>query len=429
MRVLIIGGGGREHALVWKIVQSPLVHKVYCVPGNAGIAQIAECVALNPMNLNALADFAEQHSIGLTVVGPEAPLAAGIVDTFEARGLRIFGPSADPARIESSKTFARQLMQGANIPSPEFWIADTPDIAREQIRAYFAVRGPEARIVIKADGLAAGKGVSVVQGEAAANEAVQRIMGARVFGASGDRVVIEECLVGEEASIMAITDGKTVIPLLPAQDHKRAFDGDAGPNTGGMGAYAPVPILPDSMVTEAVERILKPAIAAIYDLGLPYQGVLYAGIMATAQGIKTIEFNCRFGDPETQVVLPMLESDLMPLLLGVTDGTLEQAPVVWRKGASAGVVAASGGYPGDYETGKPISGLETAAGLSDTLVFHSGTRLDGGTVLTDGGRVLTVTGVGDTLLDAVARAYEGMSHLHFDGIHYRKDIAGHALTH
>jgi phosphoribosylamine---glycine ligase len=427
MRVLVIGGGGREHALVWKIAQSPLVEKIYCVPGNAGIAQIAECVALKPTEIDTLADFAEAQNIGLTVVGPEGPLAAGIVDVFEARGLKIFGPSADPARIESSKAFARQLMQSANIPSPEFWVCDTPEMARIRIHEYFVAHGPDAYIVIKADGLAAGKGVIVAQGEPHANEAVERIMGARVFGASGDRVVIEEYLEGEEASIMAITDGKAIVPLLVSQDHKRAFDGDTGPNTGGMGAYAPVPILPGNIAQETVERIIKPAVEAIYELGIPYQGVLYAGIMVTKQGVKTIEFNCRFGDPETQVVLPMLESDLVPLLLGAIDGTLEEAAVKWRGGAAVGVVAASGGYPGDYETGKPISGLEALAPRSDSLVFHSGTRLESGQVLTEGGRVLTVTGLGDTLLDAAAHAYDGLGQIHFDGIYYRKDIATRAL--
>lgn len=427
MRVLVIGGGGREHALVWKIVQSPLVHRVYCAPGNAGIAQCAECVAIRPTDLNALADFAEAHNVGLTVVGPEAPLAAGIVDIFESRGLRIFGPSADPARIESSKAFARQLMQSAGIPCPEFWICDTPEEARGRVREYFAARGPEARIVIKADGLAAGKGVSVVQGEIAAQEAVHRVMSARVFGAAGDRIVIEECLHGEEASIMAVTDGKTVVPLLPSQDHKRACDNDQGPNTGGMGAYTPVPALPPPLLSEAIERILRPAIAAIYDLGIPYQGVLYAGVMVTDQGLQTIEFNCRFGDPETQVVLPLLQSDLVPLLLGAVDGTLEAVPVAWQDGAAVGVVAASGGYPGDYEVGKVITGLEVASALPDTLVFHSGTRQQDDQIVTDGGRVLTVVGVGATLLDAAARAYDGLGRIHFDRMHFRKDIAARAL--
>src|SRR5579871_2393189 len=276
MRILVIGGGGREHALVWKIAQSPLVDKIYCAPGNAGIAQQAECVSLPPTDLEGLADFAAAKQIDLTVVGPEAPLIAGIVDRFESRGLPIFGPSADPARIEGSKAFSKEIMQVSGIPTAAFWICDTLPAARACIRDYYAQHGPEARIVIKADGLAAGKGVTVAPDETEANEALDRIMGERVFGAAGDRVVIEECLVGEEASIMAITDGDTVVPLIPSQDHKRIYDNDLGPNTGGMGAYAPVPIISPDTVQLAVERILQPAVDAICEYGIPYRGVLYA---------------------------------------------------------------------------------------------------------------------------------------------------------
>lgn len=427
MKVLVIGGGGREHALVWKIAQSPLVTQVYCAPGNAGIAQHALCVPLPVSDLEGLTEFAVQNGIHLTVVGPEAPLIAGIVDRFGARGLRIFGPAPDPARIEGSKVFAKQLMQTSGIPTAEFWIADSISAAHTIVRDYYAARGPAVRLVIKAEGLAAGKGVTVAADETEAHSAIERIMGVRVFGASGDRVVIEECLVGEEASLMAVTDGETVIPLLPSQDHKRIYDGDQGPNTGGMGAYAPVPIIPTETTPQALKTILKPAIRAIRDLGIPYNGVLYAGLMATPNGLNTIEFNCRLGDPETQAVLPLLESDLMELLLAATDCCLEEVPVRWRPGAAVCVVAASGGYPGDFATGKVITGLEQAAQEPDCLVFHAGTREENGQILTDGGRVLSVTGMGPTLQAAAERAYAGMSRIHFEGMYYRRDIAARAL--
>jgi phosphoribosylamine---glycine ligase len=427
MRILVVGGGGREHALVWKIAQSPLIEKIYCAPGNAGIAQQAECVALLPTDLDGLADFAEAHAIDLTVVGPEVPLIAGIVDRFEARGLRIFGPSPDPARLEGSKIFAKRLMQDAGIPTAAFAVCESEAEALAYLNTFYSSRDHQTKIVIKADGVAAGKGVTVANTAEEARAAVKRMMEDRIFGASGDRVVIEECLVGEEASIMAITDGRTVLPLLPAQDHKRVFDEDQGANTGGMGAYAPVPILPPDVVVQTVEKILTPAIAAIRNFGIPYRGVLYAGIMVTPQGIKTIEFNCRFGDPETQTVLPLLESDLVPLLLASIDGTLDEQTAKWRNASSVCVVAASGGYPDAFEKGKPISGLEQAASERDCLVFHSGTSAHHDQVLTDGGRVLSVTGLGATLLDAAAAAYNGMGHLEFDGIHYRRDIAAHSL--
>ena len=427
MRILVIGGGGREHALVWKIAQSPLVEKIYCAPGNAGIARLAECVPLKPTNIYALADFAAQQRIDLTMVGPEAPLIAGIVDRFEARGLAIFGPYTDPARIEGSKVFAKQLMESAGIPTARFWICDSPEEARDRIRDYYAGREPMTKIVVKADGLAAGKGVVVADNEAQALNAVHRIMEERIFGGAGDRVVIEECLYGQEASIMAITDGEAVVPLVPSQDYKRVFDEDLGPNTGGMGAYSPVPVVPPDTAQQAVETILKPAIAAIRDLGIPYRGVLYAGIMVTEQGLKAIEFNCRLGDPETQAVLPRLESDLVPLLQSVTDCTLDKTELRWRPGGAVCVVAASGGYPGEFDTGKVITGVEQAEQLEDCLVFQAGTRAADGQLLTDGGRVLSVTGLGDTLAAAAERAYAGMSHIHFDGMHYRHDIAARAL--
>ena len=429
MRVLIIGGGGREHALCWKIAQSEQVTKIYCAPGNAGIAQIAECVPLGVGDVDGLTRFATEHHIDLTVVGPEAPLMAGLVDRFEAAGLPIVGPASGPARLEGSKVFAKQLMQSANIPTAPFWVCRSLAEARACLDEFYRHHSADTRIVIKADGLAAGKGVIVAKNSHEAATGVERIMGDRIFGASGDTVVIEECLIGEEASIMALTDGNAIIPLVPSQDHKRAFDGDLGPNTGGMGAYSPVPILPPDVVQTALEQIVRPAIHAIGALGIPYRGVLYAGIMVTSEGLKTIEFNCRLGDPETQAVLPLLESDLVPLLMGVADCSLHEHAAQWRSDASVCVVAASGGYPGDFETGKPISGLEQAAQTEGCLIFHAGSRLANGAVVTDGGRVLSVTGLGADVQTAANRAYAGLGCLHFDGIHYRRDIAAHTLQH
>lgn len=426
MKVLVVGGGGREHALVWKLAQSPRVDKLYCAPGNAGIERQAECVPLKPTDIEALANFAAAEKIALTVVGPEAPLMAGIVDLFEARGLPIFGPSKDPARIEGSKAFAKRLMQTSGIPTASFWVCDSPTVARARIAATYAQHGPDARIVVKADGLAAGKGVTVAASRQEAEEAVHRIMEEKVFGEAGAHVVIEECLTGEEASIMAITDGSQLVPLLPSQDHKRVYDNDQGPNTGGMGAVCPVPILPPDLTQQAVERILRPAIEAIRALGIPYRGTLYAGVMVTPEGPKCIEFNCRFGDPETQAVLPLLESDLLDLLLGAVECTLDQVEVRWKPGAAVNVVAASAGYPGSYETGKPIYGIEEAE-AEGCLVFHAGTRREGGQIVTDGGRVLGVTGLGADVREAMAQAYRGIARISFEGMHYRRDIGARNL--
>jgi phosphoribosylamine--glycine ligase len=426
MKVLVVGGGGREHALVWKLAQSPRVDKLYCAPGNAGIERQAECVPLKPTDIEALANFAAAEKIALTVVGPEAPLMAGIVDLFEARGLPIFGPSKDPARIEGSKAFAKRLMQTSGIPTASFWVCDSPTVARARIADYYAQHGPDARIVVKADGLAAGKGVTVAASRQEAEEAVHRIMEEKVFGEAGAHVVIEECLTGEEASIMAITDGSQLVPLLPSQDHKRVYDNDQGPNTGGMGAVCPVPILPPDLTQQAVERILRPAIEAIRALGIPYRGTLYAGVMVTPEGPKCIEFNCRFGDPETQAVLPLLESDLLDLLLGAVECTLDQVEVRWKPGAAVNVVAASAGYPGSYETGKPIYGIEEAE-AEGCLVFHAGTRREGGQIVTDGGRVLGVTGLGADVREAMAQAYRGIARISFEGMHYRRDIGARNL--
>ncbi len=442
MRVLVIGGGGREHALAWKISQSPLVNKVFCAPGNAGIARVAECVPIKATDIDGLIDFVKTNRIDLTVVGPEAPLIAGVVDRFEAQGLPIFGPSKDPAKLEGSKVFAKTLMESAGIPTADFWVCTSAHEAFNCIRNYYSAVEQGTRLVIKADGLAAGKGVIIANGEADANRAIERLMQSRVFGSAGDQVVIEECLVGEEASIMAITDGNVIVPLLPSQDHKRAYDGDQGPNTGGMGAYCPVPILAHDTVDLAVEKIIRPAVLAIRDLGIPYRGFIYAGIMLTEQGPQCIEFNCRLGDPETQAILPMLESDIVPLLVGVVEGTLDQAEVRWRPGSAVCVVAASEGYPDAFDPGKDTShllgreihGLPALEEREDCIVFHSGTTFRESSdptevrnVVTSGGRVLTVTGVGEDLLTAAGNAYLGMDQIHFDGMHYRKDIAARSL--
>ena len=424
MRILVIGGGGREHALVWKLAQSPHVDRIYCAPGNAGIARLAECINIKPGDIDGLANLAANQKIDLTVVGPEAPLIAGIVDRFEARGLPVFGPATDPARIEGSKIFSKELMTRYGIPTADYIVCDTAEAAHAYIDRFYTLDRQGARVVVKADGIAAGKGVVVAASPEEAHRAVERMMVDRIFGAAGDRVVLEECLEGEEASIMAFTDGENVIAMPPSQDHKRIFDNDAGPNTGGMGAYSPVPVVPANVAEEAVNLILRPAIQAIRDLGIPYKGVLYAGIMATADGLKTVEFNCRFGDPETQAILPLLDSDLYEIMDAVVNCGLDSLEVKWKEESSVCVVAASGGYPGEYVSGKPIDGLDS---VDNALVFHAGTRVENGQIVTDGGRVLGVTGLGADLPEAAARAYEGIGRLHFEGIHYRHDIGARAL--
>lgn len=429
MRILVVGGGGREHALVWKLAQSPRAERIYCAPGNAGIARLAECINLKVTDLDGLANFAQAQRIDLTIVGPEAPLVAGIVDRFEARGLPVFGPATDPARLEGSKSFAKELMVRYGIPTADYRRFDSEEEAHAYLRDYYSrMAAGGDRLVVKADGVAAGKGVIVAQSQEEAHLAVHRMMGERAFGPAGDRIVIEECLEGEEVSIMAFTDGETVIPMPPAQDHKRVFDNDGGPNTGGMGAYSPVPCAPPTLVHEALETVLKPAVAAVRDLGIPYKGVLYAGLMLTPTGLKVLEFNCRFGDPETQAVLPLLESDLVDILGSAVTCSLERVEVKWRREAAVCVVAASGGYPGDYATGKLIEGLDRAAAMEGCVVFHAGTREENGQYLTDGGRVLGVTGLGADIGEAAARAYAGIRQIHFEGMHYRTDIARRALA-
>ncbi len=416
MKVLVVGGGGREHALAWKLAQSPKVTELLAAPGNAGIAHLARCAPISAEDIVALADFAEREKVDLTVVGPEAPLCAGIVDEFERRGLRIFGPNKAAAEIEGSKVFCRHLLAKRNIPSPQFSAFDNPNEAK----AYIRQKG--APIVVKADGLAAGKGSIVCATLDEALQAVDRIMVEREFGAAGDRVVVEEFLEGREASIMVFTDGRTVKPMLPSKDHKRLLDGDRGPNTGGMGVYCPVPYIDAALFDQIVETIMKPTIAALAEEGRPYKGVLYGGLMLTREGPKVLEFNCRFGDPETQAVLPLLDGDLAEICEAVIDERLHEVKVQWNQGACICVVMASAGYPGAYEKGKPITGIEEAEREESVIVFHAGTAVKDGQLVTAGGRVLGVTAVGKDFNEAAERVYRAIRRIHFDGAQYRSDI-------
>ena len=423
MRILLIGGGGREHALAWKLAQSPKVEKLYAAPGNPGIALLnkCECINLNVDDLEGVADYAEEKSIDLTVVGPEAPLVAGLADVFKRRGLPVFGPSKAAAQLEGSKAFSKELMAKYNIPTAFFNICE--DI--ETAKAYVEEKG--APIVVKADGLAAGKGVVVAMTKAEALDAIDEMMGDHKFGAAGARLVLEEYMEGEEASLLAFTDGKTVVPMIAAQDHKRIFDGDEGPNTGGMGTYAPAPVMTDILRLKATELILKPVVEAMAKEGTPYQGCLYAGLMIKGDSVKVVEFNCRFGDPETQVVLPLLDGDLAEIMLACATGTLDKAEVAWHDKAAVCVVMASGGYPESYEKGKEITGLAAAEEDKDVVVFHAGTKEAEGKIVTSGGRVLGVTAVDANIKAARDRAYAAVEKIAFEKNFYRKDIAWRAL--
>ena len=421
MQVLVIGGGGREHTLVWKLAQSKKVTKLYAAPGNPGMKDLAECVDLDIADLDGLADWAEKHAIDLTVVGPEAPLVAGIVDVFKARGLTIFGPSAKAAEIEGSKIFSKELMEKYGVPTAFFKVCDNLADAR----AFVEEKG--APIVIKADGLAAGKGVVVAMTRDEALAALDEMMGAHKFGSAGNRVVIEEFMEGEEASLLAFTDGKTIVPMLAAQDHKRVNDGDQGPNTGGMGAYCPAPVMTDALKEKTVKEVLRPIVDALAKEGRPYSGCLYAGLMIKGDSVKVVEFNARFGDPETQVVLPLLKSDLAEIMVACANGTLTPDLVEWSDKAAVCVVMASGGYPASYMKGIPITGLKAANAMDDVVVFHAGTREEDGKILTNGGRVLGVTAVADDIPSAQQKAYDAVDKIHFDGAHYRQDIAWRAL--
>lgn len=419
MKVLVVGGGGREHALVWKIAQSPRVEAVFCAPGNAGIARYAQCIPILAEDIQGLLGFARQERIDLTVVGPEAPLVAGLVSAFEEAGLRVFGPRKNAAEIEGSKALAKEIMEKYGIPTARYATFTDAAAARDYIRQH------GAPCVVKADGLAAGKGVTVAMTAGEALAAVETIMEDRAFGAAGERVVIEEYLEGEEVSVLAFTDGETVVPMASAQDHKRVFDGDQGPNTGGMGAYSPAPLYTDQLHEQVIREILVPTIRGMATEGRHYRGVLYAGLMVTKDGPKVLEYNARFGDPETQPILMRLDTDLVDIIESILAGRLAGQPVRWKDEAAVCVVLASGGYPGDYQKGKVITGLDQVPGGVE--VFHAGTALKDGQVVTTGGRVLGVTALGTTIREAINNAYEAIKPIHFEGMHYRTDIGRKAL--
>jgi phosphoribosylamine--glycine ligase len=423
MKILIIGSGGREHALAWKIAQSPLVAKVYGAPGNPGIASLSKgaCVPIGVDDFSGIKAFVEEKDIDLTVVGPEDPLAKGLVDYLEQGGDRAFGPSAGAAQLEGSKAFAKAFMERHHIPTAAW--AEFDDAA--DAAAYVRAKG--APIVIKADGLAAGKGVTVAMDMDTALRAIDDAMVRHAFGSAGARVVVEEFMTGEEASILAFCDGTTVIPMASSQDHKAVFDGDQGPNTGGMGAYSPAPVVTAALERRILEEVLQPAVRGMAAEGNPYRGILYAGLMINAEGPKVVEFNVRFGDPETQVVLPRMKTDLVPVLIACCEGRLHEERIEYHNAPCVTVVMASGGYPGAYEKGKAISGIDAAEEEAGVSVFQAGTKLEDGVLRSNGGRVLNVTATEATLPEAIAKAYRAVGKIAFDGAHQRTDIGGKAL--
>ncbi len=422
MKVLVIGSGGREHAFVWKIAQSPLVKKIFCAPGNAGMGSRVTCVPISAEDVEGLLTFAVDNGIDLTVVGPEAPLADGVVDAFEAKGLKIFGASGKAAEIESSKAFCKRLMDKYGIPKAEGRVFTAYKPAEDYIRSV------GAPIVVKADGLAAGKGVIVCQKEKEAIDALKRIMIKKEFGDAGRRVVVEECLIGEEASFIAFTDGKTILPLPSSQDHKAIFDGDKGPNTGGMGAYSPAPLVDRILHRRIMDEVMIPTVKAMAAEGRPYKGFLYAGLMIDRGRIRVLEFNARLGDPEAQPLLMRLKSDLVPLMLAAVEGRLEECRIEIDDRATVCVVMAAEGYPGPYKKGIPISGLDKAGRMKDVMVFHAGTARKNGAIVTNGGRVLGVTALGQTVKEAIRRAYLAVDKIHWKGEQHRSDIGQKALV-
>lgn len=427
MKILVIGSGGREHALCWKIAQSRNCEKLYCAPGNGGISEIAESVDIKSDDINSLLDFAKKNKIDLTVVGPEGPLTQGIVDKFEAKGLKIFGPSKACALLEGSKVFSKELMKRCSVPTADFKVFDSSDAALKYLNT------KSAPIVVKADGLCAGKGVVVCKTIEDARVAVTDMMIGRIFGSAADRIIIEDCLVGEEASIIVVSDGKNAVAMASSQDHKRIFDKDKGPNTGGMGAYSPAPVVTDKIFKEIMNKVISPVIKAFIKEGKPYKGALYAGIMITKDGPKVLEFNARFGDPETQVIMPRLKSDLVELMERSIAGKLENYTLEWDQRPCVSVVIASGGYPGDYEKGIEIKGLEAAKELKNIFIFHAGTKAgkrvsDGkNTFITTGGRVLNVTALGADIKDSIDNCYKAVEKIYFDRMHYRRDIGYRAI--
>ena len=422
MNVFLVGGGGREHTLADAISRSPLLTSLYCAPGNAGIAQVAECVDIGAEDLDDLHSFAAENDIDLTVVGPERPLIGGLADRLRADGMLVYGPSAAAARLEGSKAFTNEILEKYNLTSKSFVVLDDADEAKAYIREH------GAPIVVKADGDAFGKGVNVCSSLGEAEDAVDAIMVRRDFGAAGDRVVIEECLFGEECTIKVFTDGTTVLPMVPSQDHKRIGEGDTGPNTGGMGCYSPVPAVDDALQDRIVNTIVAPTVEAMAEEGSPYSGTLYAGCILTDDGPELIEYNCRFGDPEAQVVIPRLETDLLEVLVATAQGNLDSIELDWSDRAAACVVVASEGYPGSYEKGKKITGLDEAEADELVKVYHAGTAVGDGEYYTAGGRVLGVTALGSDYDDAFDRAYAAIEKIHFEGMYCRTDIGWRARS-
>jgi phosphoribosylamine--glycine ligase len=419
LKVLVIGSGGREHAIAWKLRQSPRVSELICAPGNAGMNQIAHCVQVDAGDVNALADLAQSAGADLTVVGPEAPLVLGVAERFEALGLRVVGPSSAAARLEGSKVFAKQFMSRHRIPTARFTVCDSAEEARDKFKREFTLP-----VVVKADGLAAGKGVRIATTEPEFNEAIEAMMVDRIFGAAGARVLLEECLVGREASLMLFTDGRDYKTIVPAQDYKRVDDGDRGPNTGGMGTFSTPGLIDDQMLARICREAVEPTLEGMASEGNPFSGILYLGLMLTAAGPQVIEYNCRLGDPETQSVLMRLNSDLVEIGEAIVDRRLGSSQIDWSQDSAVCLVMASGGYPGSFQKGKRIAGLEAAGSLDGVVVFHAGTSRDAtGDLVTSGGRVLGVTARRATLEEARSRAYEAVGMISFEGMHYRRDIA------
>jgi phosphoribosylamine--glycine ligase len=416
MKILVVGSGGREHALVWNLHKSPLVKKIYAAPGNAGISKLAECVKITSEDVIGLVNFARKNSIDLTVVGPELPLTLGIVDEFQKRNLRIFGPTKMAAMIEGSKVFAKEFMKKYHIPTASFKVFDKAD------EAIGFVKSSDMPLVIKADGLAAGKGAVIVEDTQSAISTIQKIMVEKIFKDAGNRVVIEDFLEGEEVTILAFTDGKTILPMPSSQDHKKIYDGDRGPNTGGMGAYAPTTIVDERMVKRIYDQILEPTIVGLEQEGIVFKGVLYAGLMITERGPKVMEFNCRFGDPETQVILPLLKGDLVEIFMSIVEGDLSFEGVEWTDNFAVCVILASAGYPDKYEKGKEIFGLNKVEQAEDVLIFHAGTKKEGEKLVTSGGRVLGITAVDKDVEKAIHKAYASVDKVRFEGAQFRRDI-------
>ena len=421
MKILVIGSGGREHAIVWKLSQSKKVKKIFCAPGNAGIKKIAELVDIKADDVWGLLNFAKNNKIDLTVVGPEAPLVKGIVDIFEENGLKAFGPYKDVAMLEGSKVFSKNVMEKFKLATAGFKVFNNPIDAKK----YLKEKG--IPVVIKADGLAAGKGVIIPKTIEEGEQAIDSIMVEKIFGDSGNKIILEDCLEGEEVSILIFTDGETVVPLESAQDHKRIFDNDKGPNTGGMGAYSPAPVVSKTVLDNVMKNVFRPLIDGLKKEGKIYKGVLYAGLMMTKDGPMVLEFNVRFGDPETQAILPRLKSDLADIMLACVEGTLDKIDVKWDEASCISVVCASKGYPDKYEKNKEILGLEEAGNIKDVIVFHSGTKDKNGKILTDGGRVLGVTSLGKDIKSAKVNAYNAIESIRFEGMQYRKDIGDKAI--